>query len=66
MKATINGEVRDLPDGMTVERLLAHIEAPARGIAVAKNDRVVRRAAFGQEVVEDGDRVEIIRAVAGG
>jgi sulfur carrier protein len=66
MKATINGEVRELPEGMTVERLLAHIEAPERGIAVARNDRVVRRAAFGQEVVEDGDRVEIIRAVAGG
>jgi sulfur carrier protein len=66
MKATINGEVRDLPDGMTMERLLAHIDAPERGIAVAKNDRVVRRAAFGQEIVEDGDRVEIIRAVAGG
>jgi sulfur carrier protein len=66
MKATINGEIRELPDGMTMERLLAHIEAPERGIAVAKNDRVVRRAAFAQEIVEDGDRVEIIRAVAGG
>ena len=66
MKATINGEIRELPDGMTMERLLAHIKAPERGIAVAKNDRVVRRAAFAQEIVEDGDRVEIIRAVAGG
>ncbi|HEX5275991.1 MAG TPA: sulfur carrier protein ThiS [Candidatus Rubrimentiphilum sp.] len=66
MRATINGEVRELPDGMTMERLLAHIQAPERGVAVAKNDRVVRRAAFAQEIVEDGDRVEIIRAVAGG
>ena len=66
MKATINGEVRELPDGMTVERLLAHIEAPQRGIAVAKNDRVVRRTTFAHEVVQDGDRIEIIRAVAGG
>ncbi len=66
MKATVNGEVRELPDGMTMERLLVHIDAPERGIAVAKNDRVVRRAAFAQEIVKDGDRVEIIRAVAGG
>jgi sulfur carrier protein len=66
MKATINGEVRELPEGMTVERLLAHIEAPERGIAVAKNDQVVRRAAFSKEAVHDGDRIEIIRAVAGG
>ena len=66
MKATVNGEVRELPDGMTVQGLLAHIEAPERGIAVAKNDRVVRRTTFGQEIVRDGDRIEIIRAVAGG
>lgn len=66
MKATINGESHDLPEGLTVAQLLAHVQAPQRGIAVAKNDRVVRRSAFEEERVEDGDRIEIIRAVAGG
>ncbi len=66
MKATINGEPRELPEGLTVEGLLAHIAAPERGIAIARNDRVVRRAAFAEEVVQEGDRIEIIRAVAGG
>lgn len=66
MKASINGEEHDLPDGLTVAQLLAHIQAPERGIAVAKNDRVVRRAMFEQERVNEGDRVEIIKAVAGG
>lgn len=66
MKATINGEQHDLPDGLTVAQVLAHVQAPERGIAVAKNDRVVRRAAYGDERVKEGDRIEIIRAVAGG
>lgn len=66
MKATINGELRELPEGLTMEGLLARLAAPERGIAVAKNDRVLRRAAFADEVVRDGDRIEIIRAVAGG
>ncbi len=66
MKATINGEMRDVPEGLTMQGLLAHIAAPESGIAVAKNDRVVRRAAFAQETVQEGDRIEIIRAVAGG
>jgi len=66
MKATVNGELRDLPDGLTMEGLLAHLQTPERGIAVAKNDRVVRRATFASEVVREGDRIEIIRAVAGG
>ena len=66
MRASINGEERDLPDGLTVAGLLEHLQAPPQGIAVAKNDRVVRRSAFEREAVRDGDRIEIIKAVAGG
>lgn len=66
MKASINGREQELPDGLTVAQLLAHLETPERGIAVAKNDRVVRRSTFTQERVQDGDRIEIIKAVAGG
>lgn len=66
MKASINGEELELPDGVTVAQLLAHVHAPERGIAVAKNDCVVRRSAFEQERISEGDRIEIIRAVAGG
>lgn len=66
MKASINGEPHELPDGLTVAQLLERVQAPERGIAVAKNDRVVRRSAFAEERIEDGDRIEIIRAVAGG
>lgn len=66
MKATINGEQLELPEGLTLAQLLAYVRAPESGIAVAKNDRVVRRSAFADERVNDGDRIEIIRAVAGG
>jgi sulfur carrier protein len=66
VKASVNGEEHELPDGATIAQLLAQVNAPERGIAVAKNDRVVRRAAFEQEPINEGDRIEIIRAVAGG
>ncbi len=66
MKASINGEQHDLPEGLTVAQLLAHLQTPERGIAVAKNDKVVRRSTFEEERINDGDRIEIIRAVAGG
>jgi sulfur carrier protein len=66
MKATVNGERQELPDGLTIAGLLERVNAPERGIAVAKNERVVRRAAFARESINDGDRIEIIRAVAGG
>lgn len=66
MKISVNGQSRDIADGSTVASLLADLDAPGRGIAVARNDTVVRRAAFESERLDDGDRVEIIKAVAGG
>jgi sulfur carrier protein len=66
MKATVNGEARELPDGATVGTLLELLGANSTGIAVAHNERVVPRARFNTAVISDGDRVEIIRAVAGG
>jgi len=66
MKALVNGEERELPDGTTVAGLLARLGGLDAGIAVARNDVVVRRSEFAQRTLEDGDRIEIIRAVAGG
>ncbi|HEY1655482.1 MAG TPA: sulfur carrier protein ThiS [Candidatus Tumulicola sp.] len=66
MKATVNGETRDLPDGATVGGLLEILGAARAGIAVARNDRVVASAEYDSDRIADGDRIEIIRAVAGG
>lgn len=66
MKATINGEMRELPDGLTVAALLESLGTPRTGVAVARNDRVVRRADYDSHALADGDRIEIIKAVAGG
>lgn len=66
MRATINGRERELPDETTVGALLELLGFARIGIAVASNDRVVRRAEYDAHRVADGDRLEIIEAVAGG
>lgn len=66
MKATINGRIRELPEELTVGSLLALLGSSTVGIAVARNDRVVRRAEYATQRVCDGDVVEIIEAAAGG
>jgi thiamine biosynthesis protein ThiS len=66
VKATINGEPRELPEKLSVGALLELLGAPRAGIAVARNDRVVRRVEYDTHTIEDGDRIEIIKAVAGG
>jgi sulfur carrier protein len=66
VKATINGEARELPSGITIAVLLEQLGIVRSGIAVAKNERVVRRVEYESSTIGEGDTVEIIKAVAGG
>lgn len=66
MKATVNGTLRDLPSDMTVGALLEMLGSARTGVAVARNEQVVRRSDYDSDRVCDGDRIEIITAVAGG
>lgn len=70
MKLTLNGEDRSLEvvsldDIWELERVENDIGS-ARGFAIALNGEVVRRNLWAQTPVTDGDRVEIVRAFAGG
>ncbi len=66
MKIIVNGAERELAGGTTLRGLLDDLGAPDTGFAVARNDEVVRRAALAYVPIEEGDRIEIIKAVSGG
>lgn len=66
MTITINGESRELAAGATLDALLELLGVPRDGTAVALNEGVVPRAEHASTALRDGDRLEIIVAVAGG
>jgi thiamine biosynthesis protein ThiS len=66
VKATINGRLRDFPEELSVAGLLDLLACARTGVAVARNDCVVPRSEYDTQRLRDGDRVEIIQAVAGG
>lgn len=66
MEVTVNGAVRALDEGTTVGELLEQLAVRRDGTAVALNDDVVPRAEHARRLLCDGDRLEIIVAVAGG
>lgn len=66
VRATVNGENRDLPAGATVVDVLTLLDAQPRGVAVAVNGIVVPASAWHAALVHDGDRVEILTAAQGG
>ncbi|HIG75700.1 MAG TPA: sulfur carrier protein ThiS [Bacteroidetes bacterium] len=64
----INGEAREVPADLSVRDLLSHLgrDPEQPGVAVAVNDRVVRRALWDETAVPADARVEIITASQGG
>ena len=67
MKMTVNGEERDC-EAATLAALCAAegIDSSRRGVALALNGRVVPRAEWEHVKLQPRDRVEIVRAFAGG
>jgi thiamine biosynthesis protein ThiS len=63
---TLNGESFEIPTRLSVASLLARLEIDPRRVAVEHNQVVVRRAAFDDTVIDDGDSVEIVNFVGGG
>jgi sulfur carrier protein len=66
MRATVNGEPIDLPEGLTVAALLERLGVRAERVAVERNGQVVKKARHGEQVVEAGDVLEIVTFVGGG
>jgi len=62
----VNGERTELDAGTTVAALLARLDVPDRGVAVALDAEVVPRSAWERTVVPDGAHVEVVTAVQGG
>ena len=62
-----NGRPVDLPDGSTLTGLLDALGVPARAVAAMEhNGEPVSRAEHAARPLSDGDRIELVRAVAGG
>ena len=64
---TANGRPVELPDGSTLTALLDALGVPAKAVAAMElNGEPVPRSAQAGRSLADGDRIELVRAVAGG
>jgi sulfur carrier protein len=62
----VNGERREIADGLTLELLVAGETPLTSGVAAAVNGDVVPRRSWAAIVLRDGDQVEVVTAVQGG
>ena len=66
MVVTANGHPIVLPDGATVATLIDRMGLTGRVVVVERNGEPVDRRAAGATALSEGDRCEVVRAVAGG
>ncbi len=68
MRIELNGEPVELADAATVADAVAAagVDGEPRGVAVAVDGEVVRRAEWDATRLREGQSVEVVRAVQGG
>ena len=65
MTLTINGERREVTDGLTVSALVTQLGVRGR-VAVELNGEVLRQAQHPEIALRDGDTLEVVTFVGGG
>lgn len=66
MTITINGESREIPDGLSVAALLDHLNMTRDRVALERNLEILPRAQWNATQVQPNDSFEIVHFVGGG
>jgi len=66
MKITVNNDLMEIGNNITVEKLIETLDFQRYQLAVALNNRVVPKAQWQQTLLHENDHIIIIKAVSGG
>jgi sulfur carrier protein len=66
MRISLNGETVDAPEAKTVADLIDRYQLPPQSILVEHNGLALHRHEWPGRQLAEGDRIELIRVVAGG
>ena len=66
MNIVVNGEPREIGEGLSVKALLEDLGFKPEVTVVERNRDILERADFGVIMLEEGDALELVRFVGGG
>lgn len=66
MEIILNGEPRQVPDGVTASALVELLGLQGRRYAMEINGELAPRSTHAEHLLTAGDRIEIVQAVGGG
>jgi thiamine biosynthesis protein ThiS len=62
----LNGELREVPEGLTLEALIERLKLPRDRVAVERNLEIVPKACWNATPIQPGDQLEVVHLVGGG
>ena len=66
MRVTVNGALKEFPDGTTAIHMLNLLKVQPERVVVELNLNILKRAQLPGAVLKEGDRVEVVHFVGGG
>ena len=66
IRIVVNGAPREFERAPTVAQFLEALELTGKRLAIERNGEIVPRSRFADEVLAEGDRIEVVVAVGGG
>jgi len=66
ISVTVNGERRQFDHPLNCSELIEKLELGGKRVALERNGEIVPRSRFSEEMIRDGDKLEIVVAVGGG
>ena len=66
MQISVNGEEMEVSPGFTIGKLLNLLELTSERLAVEKNGMVISRKLLTETILEEGDKLEIVKAIGRG
>ncbi|MBL1429980.1 MAG: sulfur carrier protein ThiS [Robiginitomaculum sp.] len=66
MNITLNGKASEITTELNVTELLNDLSLTPAKVAVERNLQIVPRSVYSKTIIQDGDRIEIVRFIGGG
>ena len=66
IKVSVNGEIKELQEGLNVSQMIEALNYKNKGFAVAVNTTFVSIKSYEETIIKDGDTIDILAPVQGG
>lgn len=66
MKIILNGNEAFLDENLSINGLIANLELDPKVVAIEKNLEIIPASEYGDSVICEGDKIEIVQFVGGG